>query len=136
MTLFNGKVAFSDESRFTIEPTDLRTRVCRNQGERYRASNLIPTFKSDHQSISVSAAFSVNERTPLVNSDGKMNKKLQKTQQEHGHYLLKRIMDFIFQQDGHGRQRAKFSRIFLEENAVEFLFWPAQSSKMTPIENA
>ena len=65
-----GKVAFSDESTFTVKPTSLRKRVWRKVGERYKTVNLVPNFKSGYESISVWAAFSVNGRTPLVRIDG------------------------------------------------------------------
>ena len=68
-----GKVAFSDESTSTIKPFALRKRVWRKQGERYKTSNRISTFKSGYQSISVWVAFSVNERTPLTRIEGHLN---------------------------------------------------------------
>ena len=68
-----GKVAFSNESTCTIKPIAVRKRVLRKQGERYKTSNLIPTFKSGYQYISVWAAFSVNGCTPLIRIKGHLN---------------------------------------------------------------
>ena len=136
-----GKIAFSDESTSTIKPTALRKRVWRKQGERYKTSNLIPTFKSGFQSISVRAAFSVNGRTPLIRIEGHLN------QEKYKKILQEQLIPFaetyhggtkniIFQQDGCGSHRAMSARSFLEAKGIELLPWPAQSPDMNPIENA
>ncbi len=69
-----GKVAFSDESTFTLKPTSLRKRVWREQGECYRTFNMVPTFKSGFESISVWAAFFLKRRTPLIRIEGSLIK--------------------------------------------------------------
>ncbi len=68
-----GKVTFSDESTFTVKPTSVRKHVWRKQGERYRTVNMVPTFKSGFESISVWAAFSLKGRTPLIRIEGSLN---------------------------------------------------------------
>ncbi len=52
-----GQIAFSDEYSFTVRPTEGSKRVWRKDGEPYRTVNLLPTFKSVFESISVWAAF-------------------------------------------------------------------------------
>ena len=136
-----GKVIFSDESTFTIKPAALRKRVWRKKGERYRTVNLVPTFKSGYQSISVWAAFSLYGRTPLVRIEGNLN------QQKYVTILKEHLLPYaktyhsgtnlcIFQQDGCGLHRAKSIGSFMEAECVELLPWPAQSPDLNPIENA
>ena len=67
------KVAFSDESSFTVKPASLRKRVWRKEGGRYRTVNIVPMFKPGYVCISVWAIFSVHGRTPLIRINGNMN---------------------------------------------------------------
>lgn len=57
-----------------MKPNTLRKRVRRKQVERDEASNLIPTFKSGYQSISVWTVLSLNERTLVIRIEVHLNR--------------------------------------------------------------
>ncbi len=135
-----AKVAFSDESTFTVRPTTQRKRVWRKEGERYRPVNFVPTFKSGYQSISVWATFSIYGRTPLIRIEGTLN------QQKYIKILREQLLPFastfhggtncfIFQQDGCDPHRAKSVRSYLDAEGIELPPWPAQIPDMNPIKN-
>ncbi len=113
----------------------------RKVGERYRKVNLLPTFKSGLESISVWAAFSMKGRAPLIHIDGNLNHK------KYIKILEEQLIPFsinchgskdniIFQQDGCGPHRAKPLSNYLENQGTKLLQWPAQSPDMNPIEDA
>ncbi len=64
---------FSDESSFTVRPTNLRAPVWRKEATRYDTANLVPTFKSGYVSLSLWGGFSMYGRTPLVHIEGNLN---------------------------------------------------------------
>ena len=135
-----GKVAFSDESSFTVKPTSIRCRVWRKYGTRYELCNMRPTFKSGYVTLSVWAAFSLYGRTPLVRIAGNLNQHKYRDIIEK--YLLPFAStyhsgadNFIFQHDGCGPHRAISISNYLTENGIKLLEWPAQSPDLNPIEN-
>lgn len=135
-----SKVAFTDESSFTLRPTKNYARVWRQQGTRYAAKNVVPTFKSGFVSLSVWGLFSARGRSPLVLIDGTLN------QFKYIEILSKYVLpfktefhpgnnEFLYQHDGCGPHRAKKVSAFLEAKGVEVLPWPAQSPDLNPIEH-
>ena len=134
-------VALSDESTFNLKPTKLRERVWRKQGDHYKTINLVRTFKSGYQSISVWAAFSICGLTPVIRIEGNLNQhkyiEIQKSnllpyaQQYHGG-----TANITFQQDGSAPHRAKSVKAYSDGEGIKLLPWPAQSPDMNPIENA
>ncbi len=136
-----GMVAFSDESSFTVKPTKGSKRVYKKVGERYRTVNLLPTFKSEFESISVLAAFSMKGQTALIRIDGDFNhKKCIKILEQQ---LIPFSINYhgsknslISQQDGCGPHRAGAISKYLKEKGIKLLPCPAQSPDMNPVKNA
>ncbi len=136
-----AKVAFSNESTFTVRLTTQQKRVWWKENESYRPVNLVPTLKSGYQSLSVWAAFSIYGRMSLIHieetsSHDKYIKLFREQFLPFASTFHGGTNCFIFQQDGSGLHRAKSVRSFLDEEGIELLSWPAQSPDMNPIENA
>ena len=135
-----GKVAFTDESCFTVRPTRNRLRVWRLRGTRLIQENFVPTFKSGYQSVSVWGGFSIHGRTPLVGTTGSFDRHTYRTIIDN--HILPFIYDvhggtdgFILQEDNCGPHRARSIATYLESEDVTRMHWPAQSPDLNPIEN-
>ena len=135
-----NKVAFTDESSFTLRPMKNYARIWRREGTRYAAKNLIPTFKSGYVSLSVWGLFSARGRSSLVLIDGTLN------QSKYIDILDNYVLpfknkyhagsnEFIYQHDGCGPHSSKKLSAFLDANGVEVLPWPSQSPDLNPIQH-
>ena len=135
------KVAFSDESSFTVKPTSLRMRVWRKSGTAYVMDNIRPTFKSGYVCLNIWATFSMYGRTPLVRINGTLNQVKYREILENNLLPFARkfhggVDNIVFQQDNCGPHRAKSVAKYLSENGISLLYWTPQSPDLNPIENA
>lgn len=136
-----SKVAFSDESSFTVKPTSSTARVWRKPKDRYNLQCMVPTFKSGHVTISVWGAFSVRGRTPLVRIVGRLNQNTYKAIIEEqvmnfAKEKHKGLQNFILQEDNSRIHRAKSVASYMHQQGINRLLWPSQSPDLNPIENA
>ena len=67
-----SQVLFSDESRFSLEHNDGRTRVWRRVGERYIDAAVRETRAFGGGSVMVWGAFSLHQKTPLYHTEGSL----------------------------------------------------------------
>ncbi len=134
------KVAFTDESSFTLRHPKNYARVWRLEGTRYESNNMLPAFKSGYVSLSVRGLFSARGRSPFVCIVGTL------TQSKYIEILNNYVIPFksthyseangfIYQHDGCGPHHAKKVSEFLDSSGVEVLPCPAQSPDLNPIEN-
>jgi hypothetical protein len=131
-------VVFSDEARFEVYRQDGRIRVRRRVEELYHEQCILPRVQAGGGGITVWGAFHAGGKTDLVVLDGYLN------QHQYIHILQTTLMpfargffrnNFVFQDDNAPAHRARRVMIFLEEQEVEHMVWPACSPDMNPIEH-
>lgn len=134
-------VLWSDESRFTLFPTDGRARIWRKSDEALHPANIIPTVQAAGGSIMVWGTFSWHGRAPLVVFEGIVdsNDYLSLLKRE----LLPEVRRIfpegraIFQDDNAPIHRAKIVREWFSQHSaiLTHLPWPPQSPDLNPIEH-
>lgn len=134
-----AQVLFTDESRFARLFHDGRIRVWRRLGERYQGTNIIERDRYGGGSIMVWGGIGRNFRTPLHRVEGNL------TGVGYRDNILRPLVlpalhalgpDAILQDDNARPHRARVVNVFLEEQQVNHLDWPASSPDLNPIEHA
>ncbi len=103
-----------------------RERVWRFFGQRFNTSYICPSFKSGYIGISVWAALSTRERTPLVLIDGTFNREKYEAILE-AHVVLFFVQhyesteDMVYQQDNCGPHRAKSIGAYKEAKSINLM---------------
>ena len=135
-----SKVAFTDEASFTVRPMRNRLKVWRHRGKGMLPNNIVPTFKSGYQTISVWGCFSMHGRTPPVGTIGSFTSATYRVIIDN--HIIPFIYDihggtneFILQEDNCGPHRAKNIATYLANEDVARMEWPPQSPDLNPIEN-
>lgn len=134
-----AQVLFSDESRFSLEHDDGRTRVWRRPGER-----MIPACVRERRayrggSVMVWAGISEHHRTPLYHVRGNLNALVYRDQILRPQVLpmLRQIGPHaVLQDDNAPPHRARLVDAFLQQVQINRMDWPANSPDMNPIEHA
>lgn len=131
-------VLFSDESRFSLDFADRRRRVWRRRNERNADCCIAEHDRFGGGSVMVWGGVSYDNRTGLVIVDNNLNanrycNEILRPQvlpfiQRHGQHV-------IFQQDNARAHTARQTTLFLQQNNVNVLEWPARSPDMSPIEH-
>lgn len=109
------------------------------KGKRLHPKRFVLTFKSGYQSVSVRDRFSARRRTPLVGKIGKFNEHTYKAIiDEHIILFIENNYDgptsFVLQEDNCGTQRAESIAMYLANNVVVRMKWPARSPDLNHIE--
>ena len=130
-------VHFSNESKFNLFGCDRRRFIRRSPKERY-SPQCTKSVKFGGGSVMVFGMITVTCIGPLVRLHGKINSTVYKE-------ILKKYVvpnlriainqPAVFMQDNALCCTAKSVKIFLSEEDVTVMEWPAQSSDMNPIEN-
>ena len=119
-----ANVVFTDESCFTLRPLKNLLRVWRYDGHRLNSKQIVPTFKSGYQSVSVWGSFSLRGHTALVRTIGSFDRDTYQVIIDN--HILPFVYNthdgtasFILQEDNCGPHRAKSIAIYLanEERA-------------------
>src|SRR6185436_7383414 len=130
-------IIWSDESRFEIFNNDSKNWVWRKKDEKYQVDCLKPTVKNS-EGVMVWGCFCNNRIGPLVLIDGTLNS------DRYIELLEEQLIPFlnnlgkenhIFQDDNAPCHTSKKTKTWKNDNEIEFLPWPAQSSDLNPIEN-
>uniref|UniRef100_A0A8C4T2C2 Uncharacterized protein n=1 Tax=Erpetoichthys calabaricus TaxID=27687 RepID=A0A8C4T2C2_ERPCA len=120
------KILWSDETKIELFGVNARRHIWRKPGT-------IPTVKHGGGSIMLWGCFSVAGTGRLVRIKGKMTAAMYRDILDEN--LLQRTLDlrlgrrFIFQQDNEPKHTAKISKEWLQDNCVNVLEWPSQSSE-------
>ena len=133
-------VIFSDESRFCVSNSDGRVRVYRRQGERFQDDCVRQCNRFGGPSVMVWGAINSNFRSQLVVIDGNL------TSHRYINQVLQPVLmpllaqhggpnRFVFQQDNATPHSARDTQLFLQQNGVRVMPWPAMSPDMNCIEH-
>ena len=132
-------VVSTDESRFLLHKVDRRMRVRRLRGERFHEDCIQHGVAHGGGSVHVWAGIHFNGKTDLVVLQENVN------QRTYRHTLAtvclphaRRVYgnNFLLQDDNAPAHRARAIEIFLQNEGVQRLPWPANSPDMNPIEHA
>ena len=131
---------FSDESRFCLSNQDGRIRVYRRAGERYRDGCVLQRDRYGGASVMVWGAINTNFRSRLVIVNGNLN-----AIRYVGEILQPHLLPLLAQHGGNNRLLfqhdnarplvARYSQLFLQQNGVHVIRWPALSPDMNCIEH-
>lgn len=132
-------VVWSDESSFTLFPTNGRVYVWRTPKEAYDPDCLLPTVKHGGGSVMIWAAISWYSAGPIITLNGRI------TANEYLNILNDEVQTMtsillpntaIFQDDNAPIHTAKKVQSWFEEhrNIIKHLPWPAQSPDLNIIE--
>ena len=132
-----GEVLFSDESRFSLQNSDGRTRVYRRVGERYLDACVVERNRFQ-RSVMVWGGIKSDRKFGLVIIRGNMN--AQRYQNDVLRpvvvpYVNNRRGNVVFQQDNARPHVAAATMQYLQQNNVQVLDWPAVSPDLSPIEH-
>ena len=129
------KVIFSDEMHCSTSPWSMT--VWRKTGTRYCSEMVNESCNRSIANVSVWAAFSMDFYSPLVRIVG------QNSAQSYIQILQTHLLPLcrqvgngaLYQQDNAPIHRARLTRMFLADNNINTLPWPAISADINPIEN-
>jgi hypothetical protein len=135
-------VVWSDESRYTVDGSDGRTRVLRKVGERYEEQHTVETRKYKGGGVIIWSCFWAGGFGPLVFVDGSIDqeKYIDTLAQEFHPWYTKLIegtnQSFIFQEDGASCHTGGYATWWKRTHEInDFEYWPAQSPDLNPIEH-
>ena len=134
-----NKILWSDETKIELFGMNARSCVWRRPGTAHHLENTIPTVKHGGGSIMLWGCFSAAGTGRLVGIEGKMNAAMYRDILDEN--LFQSTVDlrlgrrFIFQQDNDPKHTAKISKEWIQNNHVNVLEWPSQSSDLNPIEH-
>ena len=130
------RIAFSDESRFTLHRADGRARVYRRRNERFAQNCIQEADRFGGGSVMVWAAICFNGRTDLVHIQGTLNGVRYRDEILAPHVIpFVNANNVIFQQDNARPHTARVAMEFLNRNNVVTLPWPSRSPDLNPIEH-
>ncbi|GFX34541.1 transposable element Tcb2 transposase [Trichonephila clavipes] len=129
------RVIFSDESRFSLNADDHRTRVWRRTGQRSDPAFIVERHTAISQGVTVWGAISWDTRSSLVVLQGTL------TARRYVNDILTPIVlpmlssrpGAIYQQDNARPHTARLSQQCLQ--GYDVLPWPARSPDLSPIEH-
>ena len=123
-----------------MHPVKNRLTVWRYRGSRLRTRNIVPTFKSGYQTVSVCGGFSIHGQTSLVGTIGNFDRNTYRVIIDN--QILPFIYDvhgstdtFVLQENNCSPHRTSSSATYLRKDEVTRMKWPAQSPDLNPIEN-
>ena len=128
----------TDESRFSLEHADGRTRVFHHTGERYADACVVEADRFRVGSVMVWGGISHNGKTQLVTVNGTLN-----AQKYRDDNLAPVVLPFmqagngvtILQQDNARPNTARATTQFLTANNVNVMEWPSMSPDLSPIKH-
>ncbi|KAG2465915.1 TCB1 transposase, partial [Polypterus senegalus] len=134
-----NKILWSDVTKIELFGVNARRHVWRKPGTAHHQANTIPTVKHGGGSIMLWGCFSAAGTGRLVRIKGKMIAAMYRDILDEN--LLQSALDlrlgrrFIFQQDNDPKHTAKISKEWLQDNSVNVLEWPSQSTDLNLIEH-
>ncbi|KAG2463681.1 TCB1 transposase, partial [Polypterus senegalus] len=134
-----NNILWSDETKIDLFGVNARCHIWGKPGTAHHQANTIPTVKHGGGSIMLWGCFSAAGTGRLVRIKGKMTAAMYRGILDEN--LLQSTLDlrlgrrFIFQQDNDPKHTAKISKEWLQDNSVNVLEWPSQSSDLNPIEH-
>jgi hypothetical protein len=137
-----SKVIWTDEASVEIGKQSRQVRVWRGVGEEYDADCIVPTFKSNRQSLMIWGCMAAGRLGPLIviPSD-------RRTARDYVDLVLDGPLmafylelsqargDVMIMEDGAPVHRSKLAQQHHVEHKIRTLDWPAQSPDMNPIEH-
>ena len=134
------RVHWSDESRFSLRPTDGRERVWRKRNTSFQDNHILGTTALGDGGVTVWGCFSFDCKLDLYVLDGNLT-----GQKYRDNVLAPRVVPIstimrwlerpIFMDDNARPHRARIVQHFLQQEAVQKIPWPAMSPDMNPIEH-
>lgn len=131
-------VLWSDESKFNLRGSDGRANVRRPRGEKFNPRYTTATVKHGGGNIMVWGCFSGNGIGPIHRITSTMTATIYRD-------LLSSVMlpyaewemplSWTFQHDNDPKHTAGVVKVWLQENEINIMSWPAQSPDLNPIEN-
>ena len=134
------QVCVSNELTSTLKPTSRQKYGWTNSKQRYHPSNMVPTFKSGYESISLWGCFSAFRRSNLVRTESILNQtKFLKLLQDHVQTFASKnrggFDQFIFQHDNCAAHKAKLELFYMNKKGYNEMEWPPQIPDLNPLEN-
>ena len=134
------RVIFTGESSFSVRPKKNRMQVWRKSGQRMHLKHIVPTFKSEYQTVSFWGEFFLRGRTQLVETVGSFDRHMYRGIIDN--HVLPFMYDvhdglasFVLQEASCGSHRAKSIADYLANEEVARMKWLPQSPDLNPIEN-
>ena len=132
------QILYTDESRFSLEHADGRTRVFRRTGERYADACVVEADRFRVGSMMVRGGISHNGKTQLVTVNGPLS-----AQKYRDDILAPVVLPFmqagngvtILQQGNARSHTARATTQFLTANNVNVMEWQSISPDLSPIEH-
>lgn len=135
-----GRVLFTDESRFTLQPDNRRVRIWRERGTRRNPQFAVERPQYEGGGVMVWAGISTDGRTDLhfvrngtLNAQRYRDEILEPTVLP---YAAAMGEHFILMDDNARPHRANIINNWLEDVGIERMDWPANSPDGNPIEHA
>ena len=136
-------VCWSDKAIFYVGVDGSVFYMTRGAGEEYLETNLKPSFKSGHITVSIWSCFYRDRMGPLVilEKGGTMTaQRYLETVKEHFIPFYRRMVrkygpGVVIQEDNASWHKAKLVTDYLDRRRIKRLCWPPQSPDLSPIEN-
>ncbi len=128
-----------DESRFHVSTCDPRVRVWRRAGERYADSNIVEYDRYGGESMMVWGGICLDGRTDLLVIDGGAL-----TAVRYWDEVLEPVVrpfagaldqDFALMHDNARPDTGRVVQVYLQQEGIEVMEWPARSLDLNPIEH-
>ena len=130
---------WSDESKFNLFGSDGQVLVRRRAGEEMNPACVVPTVKHGGGNIMVWAGMSALGPGPIRLVDGVMDQYQYRKILEETMLSAAEIMfanrPWIFQHDNDPKHTARSVKQWINDQSFEYLWWPAQSPDLNPIEH-
>ena len=131
-------VLFSDESRFSLDPSDGRIMVYRGVGERYQDACIRQRRAFGGGSVMVWVGIAAHGRTPLVIINGNLNEHRYLKEVVKPHvlpFVRGQRRNMTFQQDNARPHLVRLIMNFLRHEKVLVMAWSSMSPDLSPIEH-